>query len=395
MAEFKLADWMSQLGTEGAFVVLARAKELEAQGLEIVHLQIGEPDFDTPINIVEKAKWALDNGYHHYTPSQGTLELRQVVADYLTKTRQPAKWNPSEIVIAPGGKPVIVSAIMALLNPGDEVLMPNPTYPAYNSFINFIGAKTIPVPVLEEKDFRFDPKELSNRITPKTKMIFLNSPSNPTGGFLTMEDYEEIAHVVKKHNLVVFSDEIYSRMIYDGEHASITQIPGMKEHTVVLDGFSKTYAMTGWRLGYGAGPKPIIDAMTRIMLNTVSCVNTPTQVAGMEALTGPQDEVDKMVEKFRQRRDIIVEGLNKLPGFTCKKPKGAFYVFPNIKGTGIKSRDLMEIILDKAGVACLPGTDFGQYGEGYLRFSYANSVENIQKALSKMEKVLKELPVKA
>jgi aspartate/methionine/tyrosine aminotransferase len=386
---------MSRLGTEGAFVVLARAKELEAQGRDIVHLQIGEPDFDTPKNIVEKAKWALDHGHHHYTPSQGTLELRQVVADYLTKTRQPVHWDPTEIMVAPGGKPVIVAAIMALLNPGDEVLLPNPTYPAYNSFIQFIGAKSVPVPVIEEKDFRFDVNDLKSRVTDKTRMIFLNSPSNPTGGFLTMEDYEEIAHVVKKHNLVVFSDEIYSRMIYDGEHASITQVPGMKEHTIVLDGFSKTYAMTGWRLGYGAGPKPIIDAMTRIMLNTISCVNTATQTAGIEALTGPQDSVDKMVAEFKRRRDIFVEGLNRLPGFSCKKPKGAFYLFPNIKKTGIKSKDLMEHILNDAGVACLPGTDFGQYGEGYLRFSYANSVENIKKALSKIEESLKRLPVKA
>jgi len=225
-------------------------------------------------------------------------------------------------------------------------------------------------------------------------MIFLNSPSNPTGGFLTMEDYEEIADIVKKNNLMVFSDEIYSRMIYDGEHASISQIPGMKEHTIVLDGFSKTYAMTGWRLGYGAGPKKVIDAMTALLLNTVSCTNTATQMAGIEALTGPQDDVEKMVAEFKHRRDIIVEGLNKLPGFSCKKPRGAFYVFPNIKGTGMKSRELMEFILEDAGVACLPGTDFGSYGEGYLRFSYANSIPNIQRALEKIEKSLKKLPVK-
>lgn len=395
MADYRLADWMQRLGTEGAFVVLARAKELEAQGREIIHLQIGEPDFDTPKNIVEKAKWALDHGYHHYTPSSGTLELRQTVAEYLGQTRKPEKWDPSEIVIGPGGKPIIVAAIMALLNPGDEVLLPNPTYPAYNSFIQFIGAKSVPVPVLEEKGFRFDVADLKSRVTDKTRMIFLNSPSNPTGGFLTMEDYEEIAHVVKKHNLIVFSDEIYSRMIYDGDHASITQVPGMKDHTVILDGFSKTYAMTGWRLGYGAGPKPIIDAMTKIMLNTVSCVNTATQVAGIEALTGPQGEVDKMVAEFKRRRDIFTEGLNKLPGFSCEKPKGAFYLFPNIKKTGIKSKPLMEHMLSDAGVACLPGTDFGQYGEGYLRFSYANSVENIQKALAKMKDALTRLPVEA
>jgi aspartate aminotransferase len=395
VAQFTLADWMSRLGTEGAFVVLARARELEAQGKEIIHMQIGEPDFDTPKYIVEKAKWALDNGYHHYTPSQGMLELREVVADYLTKTRPPAKWDASEIMIAPGGKPVIVSAIMALLNPGDEVLLPNPTYPAYNSFISFMGAKSVPVPVTEEKEFRFDVQDLKDRVTSKTKMIFLNSPSNPTGGFLTMEDYKEIAEVVRKHNLIVFSDEIYSRMIYDGEHASITQVPGMKDHTIILDGWSKTYAMTGWRLGYGAGPKHLIDAMTRIMLNTVSCTNTATQVAGMEALTGPQDDVDAMVAEFSRRRDIIVDGLNRIPGFSCRKPKGAFYVFPNIKGTGMTSKDLMEYLLADAGVACLAGTDFGQYGEGYLRFSYATSIQNIERALGKIEEAVKKLPVRA
>jgi len=388
-----LAERMSNLGTEGAFVVLAKAKELEAQGREIIHLQIGEPDFDTPKNIVEKAKWALDHGHHHYTPSSGTMELRKTIADYLKKTRG-VEYDPKEIVVGPGGKPIIVTSILALLDPGDEVLLPNPTYPAYASFINFVGAKCIPVPVLEEKDFRFDVNDLKDRVTDKTKMIFLNSPSNPTGGFLTMEDYEEIAKVVKKYNLIVFSDEIYSRMIYDGEHASIIQIPGMKEHTIVLDGFSKTYAMTGWRLGYGAGPKHIIKAMSDLMLNTVSCTASFVQTAGIEALTGPQDAVDKMVAQFKKRRDVIVDGLNKLPGFSCKKPKGAFYVFPNIKETGMKSKELADYMLNEAGVACLSGTDFGEYGEGYLRFSYANSVENIEKALSWMDKALKKLPIK-
>ncbi|MCE1248792.1 MAG: pyridoxal phosphate-dependent aminotransferase [Firmicutes bacterium] len=387
----KLANWMSRLGTEGAFVVLARARELEAQGKEIIHLQIGEPDFDTPKNIVEKAKWALDHGYHHYTPSQGIPEFRQAIAEYLDKTRG-VKYDASEIMVAPGGKPVIVAAIMALLNPGDEALVPDPAYPAYNSFIKFIGAKTVPVPVLEEKEFRFDVKDLRDRVTDKTKMIFINSPSNPTGGFLTMEDYEEIAEIAKKHDLIVFSDEIYSRMIYDGDHVSITQIPGMKERTIVLDGHSKTYAMTGWRLGYAAGPKEIIKAMTDITLNTVSCTSTFTQLAGMEALTGPQDDVEKMVAEFKRRRDIFVDGLNKLPGFTCRKPKGAFYVFPNVKGTGMKSKELADYLMLEAGVACLAGTDFGQCGEGYLRFSYANSVENLQKALAKIDAALRKLP---
>jgi len=394
LSNFRLAKWMSRLGTEGAFVVLAKAKELERQGKEIIHLQIGEPDFDTPKNIVEKAKWALDNGYHHYNPSQGKIEFREVIADYLKKTRG-VDYDPSEIVVGPGGKPIIVTAIMACLDPGDEVLLPNPTYPAYASFIKFVGAKTVSVPVLEEKGFRFDVKDLKERITGKTKMIFLNSPSNPTGGFLTMEDYEKIAPIVKKHNLIVFSDEIYSRMIYDGEHASITQIPGMKEHTIVLDGHSKTYAMTGWRLGYGAGPKQIIDAMTKLLLNIVSCTADFTQMAGIEALTGPQDEAEKMIAEFKKRRDIIVDGLNKLPGFSCQRPKGAFYVFPNIRKTGMKSKDLADYMLNEAGVACLAGTDFGSNGEGYLRFSYANSVKNLKRALELMGEALKKLPVKA
>ena len=393
MVNFNLSEPMSRLGTEGAFVVLAKAKALEAQGKEIVHLQIGEPDFDTPRNIVDKAIWALENGHHHYTPSQGVMEFRETISGYLEDTRG-VKYDPSEIMVAPGGKPVIVAAIMAMLNPGDEVILPNPTYPAYASFIKFVGAKIVSVPVSEEKGFRFDVKDVIDKITPKTKMIFLNSPSNPTGGFLTMKDYEALAPVVKKNNLLVFSDEIYSRMIYDGEHVSITQVPGMKEHTILMDGFSKTYAMTGWRLGYGAGPKQVIEAMTRIMLNTVSCTAQFVQTAGIEALTGPQDEVDKMVEQFKKRRDIFTDGLNRLPGFSCAKPKGAFYLFPNIKKTGMKSKELADYMLDEAGVACLSGTDFGSNGEGYLRFSYANSIENIERALEKMEAALKKLPLK-
>ena len=390
MSTFKLAQSMSKLGTEGAFVVLAKAKALEAEGKEIIHLQIGEPDFDTPANIVEKANWALNNGYHHYTPSQGTMELRETIAGYLKETRG-VEYDTSEIVVGPGGKPIIVTAIMAMLDPGDEVILPNPTYPAYASFINYVGAKCVSVPVMEEKGFRFDIQDVIDRITPKTKMIFLNSPSNPTGGFLTMEDYEALAPVVKKNNLLVFSDEIYSRMIYDGEHASITQIPGMKDYTILMDGFSKTYAMTGWRLGYGAGPKHVIDAMTKLMLNTVSCTPTFVQMAGIEALTGPQGEVEKMVEEFKKRRDFFTDGLNRLPGFSCKRPKGAFYLFPNVKETGVKSKELADYMLNEAGVACLSGTDFGSNGEGYLRFSYANSIENIEKALEKMEKALKKL----
>lgn len=382
---------MSRLGTESAFVVLAKAKELEAQGKEIIHLQIGEPDFDTPKNIVDKAVWALEHGYHHYTPSQGTLELRKTIADYLEKTRG-VKYDPTEIVVAPGGKPIIVGAIMALVDPGDEVIMSNPTYPAYESFVNFVGGKCVFSPVLEETGFVFDVEDLKSRVTPKTKMIVINSPANPTGGVLTMQDMEGIAKIAIENDIIVFADEIYSRIIYEGEHVSITQVPGMKERTILMDGHSKTYAMTGWRLGYGAGPKPIIKAITDLMLNMISCTASATQYAGIEALTGPQDEVDKIVEEFRTRRDLLVEGLNKIPGFSCKKPKGAFYVFPNIKKTGMTSRELQEYLMNEAGVACLWGTAFGSYGEGYLRFSYANSQENLKKALEKIDTAVRKLP---
>lgn len=393
MTEYRFAKRMERLGTESAFEVLAKAKAMEAKGKEIIHLEIGEPDFDTPENIRQTAIKALKDGQTHYTPAQGILPLRVVVAKYISNTRG-IPVSPSEVVIAPGGKPVIFYAILALIDEGDEVLYPNPTYPSYESIINFVGAKPVPVPLLEEKEFTFDVDDLEKRVTPKTKMIILNSPENPTGGILTPSDLERIAEIAKRHNLLILSDEIYSRMIYEGEHHSIASVPGMKERTIILDGYSKTYAMTGWRMGYGVMPEPIADKVTKLNLNTVSCTATFTQISGIEALEGDQKEVAKMVEEFKKRRDIIVEGLNKIPGFSCKLPHGAFYVFPNIKGTGKKSKELADYLLEEAGVAGLSGTAFGEYGEGYLRFSYANSVENIKKALARIKEAVEKLSAK-
>lgn len=391
---YQFAESMSRLGTESAFEVLAKAREMERQGKEVVHLEIGEPDFDTPKNIVEAAVKALENGEHHYTPSQGILPLRETVAEYISKTRS-VDIHPQEVVVVPGGKPMIFLTIMTLVGPGDEVLYPNPSYPSYESAINYAGAKAVPIPLLEEKNFAFDLEELKKRLTPRTKLLIINSPSNPTGGVLSKEDLQEIAELAVRHNFMIFSDEIYSRMLYEGEHHSVISLPGMKERTILLDGFSKTYAMTGWRLGYGVMPKPIAEKVTSMVLNTVSCTATFVQLAGIEALKGPQDAVDNMVKEFKHRREIIVEGLNSIPGITCKKPLGAFYVFPNIKSFNRSSREIANYLLEHAGVAGLWGTAFGAWGEGYLRFSYANSIPNIEKALTSLKKAFADLTVKA
>ncbi len=388
----KLANWMSRLGTETAFEVLARARALEAQGRKIIHLQIGEPDFDTPKNIREKAKTAIDEGYTHYGPSAGLPDMRAAMAEYLNKTRG-LNYIPEETIIFPGGKPVMFFTIMALCNPGDEVIYPNPGFPIYESMINFIGAKAVPLPIREENDFNFDIKEFERLITHKTKLIILNSPANPTGGFLEKDDLEKIAKILAKHpDVAVLSDEIYSRILYgSAKHHSIAEFPGMKERTIILEGFSKTYAMTGWRLGYAAGPKDLITAMARLATNCHSCTASYAQIAAIEALQGPQDDVVKMVAEFKRRRDVIVAGLNKLPGFTCQTPKAAFYVFPNIKKLGRPAKQVADFLLQDAGVACLSGTAFGAFGEGYLRFSYANSVENIQEAMKKIGEALPRL----
>ena len=379
----KLATRMTRLGTETVFEVLMKARALEAQGREIVHLEIGEPDFDTPANIVEAAIKALRQGQTHYTPSAGIPQLREAIAEEVSTTRG-IEVNPDQVVVTPGGKPIMFFTILALCEQGDEVIYPNPGFPIYGSMINFVGATPVPVPLLMEKDFRFDIEEFKSLVSPRTKMIILNSPHNPTGGVLTQEDLEAIAEAAMENDAVVLSDEIYSRMVYEGEFASITQFPGMEERTIILDGFSKTYAMTGWRMGYGVMPQWLATQVSNLMVNSNSCTAAFSQWAGVEALTGPQDESQKMIEAFRQRRDVIVDGLNQIPGFRCLRPKGAFYVFPNIEGTGKSSQEMEDFLLNEAGVATLAGTSFGEYGEGFLRFSYANSVENIQKALGRI-----------
>ncbi|MEM2249775.1 MAG: pyridoxal phosphate-dependent aminotransferase [Candidatus Bathyarchaeia archaeon] len=385
------AKRMASLGTETAFEVLARAKALERQGKEIIHLEIGEPDFDTPQNIKEAAVKALYAGYTHYVPAAGIPELREAIAEYISKTRK-IPVDPEEVVVTPGAKPIMFFAILACVERGDEVLYPNPGFPIYESMINFVGAKPVPIPLKEENDFRLDHEYVKAKITKKTKMIILNSPENPTGGVLTKEDLKVIADcIAKRDDVIVLSDEIYSRIIYEGTHESIASLPGMKEKTIILDGFSKTYAMTGWRLGYGVMRKDLAEKITQLMINSNSCTCAFVQMAGVEALKGPQDSVDKMVAEFKKRREIIVSGLNNIKGITCKKPKGAFYVFPNIKEVGKTAKEFSDYLLNEAGVAVLPGTSFGKYGEGYLRISFANSIENIKKALDRISKAIEKL----
>jgi len=384
------ADRMKTLGTETAFEVLAKAKALEKQGKDVVHLEIGEPDFDTPRNIKDAAIKALNSGYTHYTPSAGMPDLRQAIADYISKTRN-LEVKPEEVVVTPGGKPIMFFGVLALVNPGDEVLYPNPGFPIYESVINFVGAKPVPIPLKEENEFSLDPEYVKQKITKKTKMIILNSPENPTGGVVTRQQLKVIADcIADRDDVFVLSDEIYSRIVYEGKHESITQFPGMKDKTILLDGFSKTYAMTGWRLGYGVMRKDIATKFAQLMTNSNSCTATFTQLAGIEALRGPQTDPEKMVAEFRKRREFIVNGLNDIKGITCKRPHGAFYAFPNITGTGMDCRKLGDHLLHNAGVAVLPGTSFGKYGEGYLRLSFANSIENIEKALDRISVALKK-----
>jgi len=330
----------------------------------------------------------LKAGYTHYTPSAGILELREAIAGHISKSRG-IDVDPDEVVVTPGAKPIMSFTILATVNPGDEVMYPNPGFPIYESMISFIGGVPVPIPLLEENDFKLNPADITGKITKKTKLIILNYPNNPTGGLLEKGDLKAIADAVaRRDDLLVLADEIYSRILYEGKHESIAAFPGMKEKTVILDGFSKTYAMTGWRLGYGVMRKDLAKHLARLNTNFVSCTNAATQMAGVEALKGPQDAVDKMVAEFKRRRDVIVSGLNKIDGLSCRKPKGAFYVFPNFKKIGMSGHELRDFLLEKAGVASLPGVDFGKYGEGYMRFSYANSVENIKKALTKIEEAL-------
>jgi len=386
----KIALRMSRLGTETAFGVLAKAQALEARGMDVVHLEIGEPDFDTPENIRIAAKGALDRGQTHYCNSQGILPLRNEIAKELSKTRGVAI-DPERVVVAPGAKPIVFFSILSLLEEGYEAICPDPSYPIYESVINFSGAKTVPIQLREELDFGFDIEELREKITPRTKLIILNSPHNPTGGVLKKEEIYAIAEIAQQNDITVLSDEVYEHIVYDYKPFSIASLPGMLERTILLSGFSKTYAMTGWRLGYAALPPKLVEPVVRLFVNSVSCTALFTQHAGIEALTGSQDSVPKMVNEFKKRRDLIVRGLNQISEISCVLPKGAFYVFPNVKRVGIGCEQLADILLNKAGVACLPGTHFGRYGEGYLRFSYATSLDKIKIALERIEKTVKEL----
>ena len=388
----KLAERMDRIGVEGAFNVLVKARALEAQGHDIIHLEIGEPDFPTPRHIVDAAKQALDQGWTHYGPPQGLPELREAIASYISRTRG-IRVGPEHVCVVPGGKPIIFFPMMALLEPGDEVIYPNPGFPIYESMINFLGAKPVPIPLVEERGFSFDLNLLRERLSAKTKMLIFNSPHNPTGGVIPAADIRAIAEMVRDRDLIVLADEIYSRIYFDEAPLSITTIPGMLEKTIILDGFSKTYAMTGWRMGYGVMPEWLVDPVNKLMVNSNSCTASFTQRAGIAALNGPQDEVVRMTAEFRRRRDAFCGGLNGLPGVRCAIPGGAFYAYPNITGTGWKSDALADALLKTAGLACLSGTSFGAYGEGYLRFSIANSYENLMAAIERMRQFLTSVKV--
>ncbi len=385
-----LAERMSRLGTESAFDVLVRAKALEAQGRSVIHLEIGEPDFDTPSHIVEAGVQALRSGETHYTPAAGIPELRQAIADYVSRTRG-VDVGPERVVVTPGGKPIMFFTILALVGPGDEVIYPDPGFPIYQSVINFAGAKPVPLHLREEKDFGFDAEELESLVTDRTKLVIINSPHNPTGGIIGDNELEVLARLAVERDFLVLSDEIYTRMVYEGSPKSIASFPGMLDRTIILDGFSKTYAMTGWRLGYGIIPPNLAEQVTRLIINCNSCTPGFSQHAAVAALTGPQDAVDEMLVEFRRRRDAIVNGLNEIPGISCRNPAGAFYVFPNVTGLGRPSGELADLLLNEAGVALLAGTAFGKAGEGYLRLSYANSLANIEEALDRIARTVEGL----
>ena len=386
----KLAKKMSRLGTETAFEVLVRARALEAQGKDVVHLEVGEPDFDTPANIIDAAIVALKSGYTHYGPSAGLPELREAIAQEISHTRG-LDVKPGEVVVTPGAKPIMFFVILALAEEGDEVIYPNPGFPIYESMINFVGATPVPIPLREERDFCFALDEFRSKVSDMTKLIILNSPQNHTGSVLGRDDLEQVAQIAAERDIMVLADEVYNRILYEGEHVSIATFPGMKERTIILDGFSKTYAMTGWRIGYGVMPEVLAAQVTRLQTNSNSCTASFTQRAGVAALTGPQEASAAMVREFQKRRDVIVAGLNAIKGITCRLPKGAFYVFPNIKGTGKSSREFADRLLSEGGVAALSGTAFGEYGEGYIRLSYANSIPNIQKALQRIAQFVAKL----
>jgi aspartate/methionine/tyrosine aminotransferase len=377
------AERMNHIGQETAFEVLVRARALEARGRSVVHLEIGEPDFDTPGHIISAAQRALEEGFTHYGPGAGLPELRQAVANYLRRWRG-IDVDPSRIVITPGGKPIMFFAILALIDPGDEVIYPDPGFPIYESMARFVGGKPVPMPLREERRFRFDPDEFEHLVTDRTRLIIINSPHNPTGSVLTRSDLEVIAGVARERNIVVLSDEIYSRILYSGQHQSIATLEDMLDRAILLDGWSKTWAMTGWRLGFGVFPAELVPHVERLISNSVSCTASFAQEAAIAALAGPQDAVDRMLEELTARRAAIVAGLNAMPAMHCLEPDGAFYAFPNITATGFRSRELADRLLEEAGVACLSGTAFGAFGEGFIRFSYANSLENIHLALDRI-----------
>ena len=384
----KIAQRMSRLGTESAFEVLAKARRLEAEGMEVIHLEIGEPDFNSPANIVNAGKRALDEGYTGYSPSPGYPELRDRIAEEIRATRG-ISVTGDNVVVTPGGKPIMFFLMMAVIDPGDEVLYPNPGFPIYESMINFVGGVPVPMQLHESKDFNIEIDEIAGQITGRTKLMVINSPNNPCGSIIPREDLERLSELAKEHDIIVLSDEIYSKFLYEGEHHSVSTFPDMRERTILLDGFSKAYSMTGWRIGYGVMPLDLVEPISRLATNSVSCTASFTQIAAMEALSGPQDDTHTMVAEFKRRRDIIVDGLNQIKGIRCRVPKGAFYAFPNIEETGMTSQQFADDLLNKAGVACLTGQAFGDYGDGFVRFSFANSAENIEKALDRIESFVK------
>jgi aspartate/methionine/tyrosine aminotransferase len=386
----QFAERMNRLGTESAFDVLAKAKRLEAQGRQIIHLEIGQPDFQTPIHICEAAFRAMKDGYTGYGPAAGLLELREVIAEHVSTTRG-IDISPDEVVVTPGAKPIIFFTLLALVDEGDEVIYPDPGFPIYESVINFVGAKGVPLPLRENVGFRFHIDDLVDAVSERTRLLILNSPQNPTGGFLGEDDLEVIADLANKYDFYVLSDEIYSRILYEGKHESIIQLPRMKARTILVDGHSKTYSMTGWRLGYGVVPKPLVEGIVRLMINSNSCTCSFTQIAGIEALKGPQNFIEQMLAEFKQRRNAIVDGLNAINGMSCLKPAGAFYVFPNVKQIPLSCEALADYLLEEAGVALLAGTAFGKFGDGYLRISYANSLENIREALKLIQTAIGKL----
>ena len=385
-----IAARMARLGTEAAFEVLARARALEAQGRRVVHLEIGEPDFATAPHVTAAAKQALDEGFTHYGPSAGLLPAREAIARYVGRTRGLAV-SPEQVVITPGAKPILFFSILAVVDEGDEVLVPDPGFPIYDSVVRYVGATPVSVPLLEARAFRFDPDELRRRVSPRTRLIILNSPHNPTGGVLAPDDLCAVADVARARDLWVLSDEIYSRLLYDGEHQSIAALPGMAERTILLDGFSKTYAMTGWRLGYGVAPEPLVPHLTRLQTNATSCTASFVQMAGIAALDGPQDGVEAMCAEFAQRRRALVDGLNAIDGVRCLPPGGAFYAFPRVEVEGHTSKQIADSLLNEEGVAVLAGTAFGAQGEGYLRLSFATSMDELHEGMARIARGLDRL----